>query len=67
MPCRPPLCPSPTLRGKVRVSLMVQTDSRENRDPRTVWGLEKNVRHELMSGKHLSVPAPPQSPAPPLH
>lgn len=29
------------------MSLMVQTDSRENRDPRTIWGLEKNVRREL--------------------
>lgn len=63
MPCRPPLCPSPTLRGKVRVSLMVQTDSRENRDPRTVWGLEKDVRCELMSGKHLSVTPSPTEPS----
>ena len=45
---------------------MVQTDSRENKDPRTVWGLEKYVRCELMSGKHLSVLPPPQSLAGPL-
>ena len=38
--------PAP-LSGERSKCLIVQTDSRENRDPRTVWELEKDVRCEL--------------------
>lgn len=42
---------------------MVQTGYRENRDPRTISGLEKDMRCELVSREYLSVLPPRQKPS----